>query len=1386
MAECVDSQKTKDILTCSICLERFIKPKSLPCLHTFCEGCILTYSTSILGKLEGKNHIECPVCRATVRLPKKECTAKEFVDQLPANFLIIGLLEKEKVTRPEKICMSCERLDITSNATFICMDCSDTLCDTCLKYHRANKATSNHDTKPISTLTDEVNIPKAFKNICALHSKKLRLFCNDHDIPCCTLCASLCHRKCDNVVTIEEKAKRFCADAGFEKLKVDIVHVSNDFDTLLSYYTECLQSNVKHYEDNQKMIEIACSNMISKVRAMEITKKAELKKIYEERKHILDDRMDTCTNCKNTVLSDKQTIEVSIEKASEVQVMIEAQKIASQIEKYKQLLKTYKFDGSKILICFATGIQNTIDVFMNSLFKLSVSNEVKFLKLLTDERIPVLNSEQQIASSLNQSVGYFWNQQEDTKIKLHRPIFGTSLAAQNVGTERSFSASPSTSPLLDSLLAGTTLPEKTLSYPVSIVTSVTSGSSAPKRTFSFGQQPIKTGTQSPFSFGQVSSTTPGGGQNLFTSSQKASTTSPGADGYIFPSPQKENIFAGKSSSPVKSPSKTYTDEYEPNVDFKPVIDLPDLVETKTGEEEEEAVFCERANLFRFDDGQWKERGTGELKLLRHKQTKRVRLLMRREQVLKVCANHFLTQEMNLSPIQSSKKAWCWNAQDFSEGEITIEKLAVRFKDEDLALKFKTTFEKLQFELDQVQSKPVKKEPAKTVTSDKPSLGSMFKKEEGSWSCPACLVSNKSDVQKCAACQTLKPGLKPEDAIKTESKSSNVFSSTSSGVKFEKTSSEQKSSGFSFQSAAKPTSAADIIFGQTTKGTNSTTPATGSGFKFVGQTVSTVKTTTSVADTGKPPLSGGFKFGHLPESEKKGHTRSSGFTFQSPKPSGFSFGGETKSYTAKPAAKFSFKPSAPIASPSPSLTVTEIKNKPVSFKPSTPLDASPVIPKSEHAKKVEMKGFGNLFKPKEGSWKCNGCLMSNNSDALKCPACQTRKPGVTWEEAKSSNQSEKKEGKKGFGDFFKPKEGVCKCDGCLVSNNGDVLKCLACGTLKPGVTKEDLPKETVKSSAFGSTGGGFNFGGKGGFTFGTAGNSDIKAGSRFTFQTTDTAGFNFTRTKSNAEKNKPDALAKGFNFTLQPSATVTPEKSSSGFNFTLSPSIDAGPKSPPTDAEGMYLNKDGDDDHIHFEPIIELPSVVDVVTGEENEEVLFQHRSKLFRFVDGEWKERGLGDIKISKHKENGKVRLLMRRAQIYKICLNHYLTQELELKPMPKTDGKAWIWFAMDYSDEEPAMQQLAVKFKNQEIATGFKKAFDDAKVRLEFSVNTKESSVRRVDDSDDRIDDIEFVREEQATKEQITMARKFFLPDHFYLYEKKPSCPGCIGCEDEEPGNYC
>ena len=50
------------------------------------------------------------------------------------------------------------------------------------------------------------------------------------------------------------------------------------------------------------------------------------------------------------------------------------------------------------------------------------------------------------------------------------------------------------------------------------------------------------------------------------------------------------------------------------------------------------------------------------------------------------------------------------------------------------------------------------------------------------------------------------------------------------------------------------------------------------------------------------------------------------------------------------------------------------------------------------------------------------------------------------------------------------------------------------------------------------------------------------------------------------------------------------------------------------------------------------------------------RAKLFKFVreTSEWKERGTGDMRLLKHEENGKTRLVMRRDKTLKVCANHY------------------------------------------------------------------------------------------------------------------------------------
>jgi Ran-binding protein 1 len=139
---------------------------------------------------------------------------------------------------------------------------------------------------------------------------------------------------------------------------------------------------------------------------------------------------------------------------------------------------------------------------------------------------------------------------------------------------------------------------------------------------------------------------------------------------------------------------------EPDVHFEPVVRLTEKVETKTNEELEEQTFKMRAKLFKFDreSREWKERGTGDVRLLKHKENGKTRLVMRRDKTLKVCANHYIVPDMKLSPNVGSDRSWVWNAAaDVSEGEPEAQTLAIRFANAENANQFKEAFIKAQQE-----------------------------------------------------------------------------------------------------------------------------------------------------------------------------------------------------------------------------------------------------------------------------------------------------------------------------------------------------------------------------------------------------------------------------------------------------------------------------------------------------------------------------------------------------------------------------------------------------------------------------------------------------------------------------------------------------------------
>ena len=90
---------------------------------------------------------------------------------------------------------------------------------------------------------------------------------------------------------------------------------------------------------------------------------------------------------------------------------------------------------------------------------------------------------------------------------------------------------------------------------------------------------------------------------------------------------------------------------------------------------------------------------GEARLLRHRETGVIRMLMRQERILKIIANFVLIPGIVLVPNVGSDKSWCWTCSDFADGESLVEtSFAIKFGDSDIAKEFKEKFEKCQQEM----------------------------------------------------------------------------------------------------------------------------------------------------------------------------------------------------------------------------------------------------------------------------------------------------------------------------------------------------------------------------------------------------------------------------------------------------------------------------------------------------------------------------------------------------------------------------------------------------------------------------------------------------------------------------------------------------------------
>ncbi|NXG52952.1 RBP2 ligase, partial [Psilopogon haemacephalus] len=795
------------------------------------------------------------------------------------------------------------------------------------------------------------------------------------------------------------------------------------------------------------------------------------------------------------------------------------------------------------------------------------------------------------------------------------------------------------------------------------------------------------------------------------------------------------------------------DEDDDGPHFDPVVPLPDKIEVKTGEEDEEEFFCNRAKLFRFDaeSKEWKERGIGNVKILKHKVSGKFRLLMRRDQVLKICANHYINTDMKLTPNAGSDKSFVWHALDYADELPKPEQLAIRFKTPEEAMLFKSKFEEaqnilknigsnvdtsvtqsagaakeatnqdsketsrsvsgalnfgFQFPKEGVSSEPDSKNNL-TATSTVSSLTTFsFGKEtlqtssddfgqhllkKGQWRCKVCLVLNEATAKNCIACE----------CPNTDTRETPAAQLSDSGIDFK-------------------------------VGGNTAQDKFGSAF-----------------------------------AKKEGQWNCSVCLVQN----------EAKDVNC-------LSCQSPNSQTQPNVTIPPVQTPPVPRFGST-IDAS----------KPQRNGFEGFFSKKEGQWDCDTCFVRNEGSSPACVACQTPNPsGKPPGDASStptfglkSKLSEPAGGQSGTG---------FKCD--------FLEKSFKFGHTEQGKTpsftfqSSDPEAKPMKE--------GFSFSmpvPAGGFKFG------IQEPSKNISKKDEPAKESTTVfLKSTDEKDKKE-LPSDSGITLQFQETANKEKGdfvlgqkTNTFTFadlaksTPREGFQFGKKDPNfkgfvgkgeklfsslnsetdqkanTSADGekdddVYKTEDNDD--IHFEPIVQMPEKVEPFTGEEDEKVLYSQRVKLFRFdpETSQWKERGVGNLKILKNEVNGKVRILMRREQVLKVCANHWITTTMNLKQLCGSD-KAWMWMASDFSDGDAKLENLAAKFKTPEQAEEFKQRFEECqRLLLDIPLQTPHKLV-------DTGRTAQLIQKAEEMKSDLKDLKTFLTDDKTKLSEEENSNTVC------------
>ncbi|XP_076466460.1 E3 ubiquitin-protein ligase TRIM56-like isoform X2 [Babylonia areolata] len=192
-------------LECHICLETYRRPKTIPCLHSFCEQCLNDYISNC-RELQG-HRFPCPVCKQVVDCPDPSLPRGQWGSAFKASFFLNDLADCLKRAAAPPLTAPCSLCD-KANAVRFCLDCDHKLCAFCHSVHGKIPTSSGHEVVDYSD-SNRPEVHRRRKRFCTAHADRvLELYCPQCRTPLCPMCHLTFHKLCTGVTPLADTAEK--------------------------------------------------------------------------------------------------------------------------------------------------------------------------------------------------------------------------------------------------------------------------------------------------------------------------------------------------------------------------------------------------------------------------------------------------------------------------------------------------------------------------------------------------------------------------------------------------------------------------------------------------------------------------------------------------------------------------------------------------------------------------------------------------------------------------------------------------------------------------------------------------------------------------------------------------------------------------------------------------------------------------------------------------------------------------------------------------------------------------------------------------------------------------------------------------------------------------